>query len=167
MSLPVAASRCQSLPAEDSGDAFLRFGEALAPLRERGIALVCSGGATHNQDFFRLQFVTRRLPMGGDDAAVAERRLAILEGEAAIERNAPWSVAFDGWLTSTLARTGPAERNADLLRYTDAPGAAMSHPEPSHFWPLLVFAGASPTGGADRIASGFQHGLSMSAYRTT
>lgn len=182
-----------ALPAVGSDAAtYVRFGEALAPLRAAGVLLLCSGGATHNQDYFRHEFLGRRLSMGGDEASLASRRAALKEAELHVPS---WSVDFDAWLTAALARTPAAARSAELRRYAMAPGGARSHPEPSHLLPALVFAGTAPVAaaqvavdgfngspllgrldasvstededeaGAVKVAAGYQYGLSMSCYR--
>jgi len=154
-----------ALPA-GGPEALARFGEALRALRAEGVALVFSGAATHNQDFFRAEFLGRGLDMGGRAKAVAARRAGIAEAEAAVARAAPWSVEFDNWLTQALARETPAARRAALEGVAGAPGAALAHPEPSHFLPALAFAASSGAGGgAVKVAGGFQYGLSMTAYR--
>lgn len=93
----------------------LALGEALAPLRERGVLVIGSGGATHNlREFFR--------PTPGQDESYAE--------------------AFTGWLEDALTR-GDREALADYRRR--APQAARAHPSEEHFFPLLVAAGAGGT----------------------
>lgn len=50
--------------------------------------------------------------------------------------------AFDAWLGET-ARADPAERDACLTRWSEAPGARFSHPREEHLLPLMVVAGAA------------------------
>ena len=156
-----------ALPACDDDAAMLRFGQALAPLRAEGVLLLCSGAATHSQSFFRTQLLSRALGWGGDEAASRARRVALAQAEATVAADAPWSVAFDAWLSGALAMKQPAERAATLLRHAAAPGAALAHPEPSHLLPALVFAGTAgeDTLGSQKVAAGYQYGLSMSAFR--
>jgi 4,5-DOPA dioxygenase extradiol len=154
------------LPAGGGAEALARLGEALRALRGEGVALVFSGATTHNQDFFRGEFARRRLGMGGSVGELAARRAGVAEAEASVTVSAPWSVAFDAWVTNSLARETPAARLAALEGFADAPGSALAHPEPSHFLPLIAFAASSDVGGgAVKVAGGFQYGLSMSAFR--
>lgn len=97
----------------DAGAAHhLRLGEALAPLREKGVLLIGSGGATHNlREFFR--------PAPGQDESYVPR--------------------FSGWLKDVLER-GDRASLVDYRRL--APDAVRAHPTEEHFFPVLVAAGA-------------------------
>ncbi|WP_036141842.1 DODA-type extradiol aromatic ring-opening family dioxygenase [Luteibacter sp. 9135] len=55
------------------------------------------------------------------------------------------STRFDTWLTQTV-EAKPAERNARLAEWTQAPSARLCHPREEHLIPLMVAAGAA---GAD------------------
>jgi 4,5-DOPA dioxygenase extradiol len=62
-----------------------------------------------------------------------------------------------------------ADRARLLRTLDDAPHAHRAHPTTEHFWPLLVAAGATDTGGgpapATVIDGGIAYGiLSMDAY---
>ena len=52
------------------------------------------------------------------------------------------SEAFDGWLTSAVAKA-PVERDAALTSWATAPSARESHPREEHLLPLMVVAGAA------------------------
>jgi aromatic ring-opening dioxygenase catalytic subunit (LigB family) len=54
--------------------------------------------------------------------------------------------AFDAWLDDAVS-ADPQERDERLSRWSDAPGAAVAHPEAEHLLPLMVVAGAA---GSDR-----------------
>ena len=54
----------------------------------------------------------------------------------------PPSKSFDAWLTSAVAAP-PAERNAALAAWSDAPSARVAHPREEHLLPLMVAAGAA------------------------
>ncbi len=126
VSLPVA------LPAE-----LLRFGAALAPLRDEGILLLASGGAVHNL------------------------------GEVAFEdkeRGARgWAAEFDGWVAARVAELDVAA----LVRWkAEAPHASRAHPTTEHFDPLLVAVGARAPGDEPVVVhEGFSYGtLSMRSF---
>ncbi|HEY1990956.1 MAG TPA: class III extradiol ring-cleavage dioxygenase [Gammaproteobacteria bacterium] len=90
----------------------LKLGEALAPLRDKGVLLIGSGGATHNlREFFR--------PMPGQDESYVPE--------------------FSAWLKDVLER-GDRQSLVDYRRL--APQAARAHPTEEHFFPVLVAAGA-------------------------
>lgn len=105
-----------SLQTAAGADHHLALGEALAALRERGVLLVASGGATHNlREFFR--------PVPGqDESYVAE---------------------FSAWLKDVLER---GDRASLLHYRKLAPQAARAHPTEEHFLPVLVAAGSGGTG---------------------
>lgn len=92
----------------------LRLGEALAPLRDRGVLVIGSGSATHNLREFVGQ------PEDSPPPAYVR--------------------AFADWLAETLAH-GTTE---DLLAYrAQAPAAERNHPTEEHFLPLFAARGAA------------------------
>ncbi|HEY3645097.1 MAG TPA: class III extradiol ring-cleavage dioxygenase [Gammaproteobacteria bacterium] len=94
----------------------LAVGQALAPLRDEGVLLLASGGATHNlREFFR--------PAPGQDESYVPR--------------------FSSWLKDTLEK-GDTASLVDYRRL--APDAARAHPSEEHFFPVLVAAGAAGKG---------------------
>jgi 4,5-DOPA dioxygenase extradiol len=91
----------------------LAVGKALAPLRDQGVLILASGGATHNlREFFR--------PAPGQDESYVPR--------------------FSAWLTDVLER-GDRQSLVDYRRI--APEAVRAHPSEEHFFPVLVAAGAA------------------------
>jgi aromatic ring-opening dioxygenase catalytic subunit (LigB family) len=50
---------------------------------------------------------------------------------------------FDAWLQRTLLELPPAEREAALLRWSEAPSARVAHPREDHLLPLMVAVGAA------------------------
>lgn len=75
----------------------------------------------------------------------------------------PVSEAFDAWLRDTLARD-PADRDARLTAWAEAPAARGAHPREEHLLPLMVVAGAA---GADlgRVSfGGKMMGVRLSAH---
>jgi aromatic ring-opening dioxygenase catalytic subunit (LigB family) len=70
---------------------------------------------------------------------------------------------FDAWLRDVGVRA-PAERDAALARWTEAPAARKAHPREEHLIPMMVAAGAAV---GDRGEVGYQGtilGLQLSAY---
>ncbi len=91
----------------------LNVGKALAPLRDKGVLVIGSGGATHNlREFFR--------PAPGQDESYVAR--------------------FGAWLKDTLEK-GDTDSLVDYRRR--APDAVRAHPSEEHFFPVLVAAGAA------------------------
>lgn len=114
-----------------------RLGELLRPLRDEGVLIVGSGGATHN---LRLFFGARH------DDPVPE-----------------WVRGFSDWLSSSIM----ADRRDDLIHYrTKGPNAADNHPTEEHYLPLLVALGATtPDDPRQRIHTSHTYGaLMMDAF---
>lgn len=116
----------------------VRLGEALRPLRDEGVLIFASGGATHNL-----------------------RELRHQHGNPAPQ---PWVVEFNEWLAGAVL-SGRAD---DLVNYRErAPHGARNHPTDEHLIPLFVALGAgAPGAGARRLHSSIESGvISMDAYR--
>lgn len=95
----------------------LALGRALRPLRDEGVLVIGSGGATHNLGLY--MYAGAR----GDDAPPPE-----------------WVAQFDDWLAEAIDR----RRYDDLLHYRErAPFAAENHPTQEHFLPLFAPLGAA------------------------
>jgi len=116
----------------------IALGRKLAPLREEGVLVMGSGGATHN-----LRALVR-------DAG------ADCEAE-------PWAQEFDDWLAATLEK-GDEAALADYRR--QAPNASDAHPTDEHLLPLHVAYGAAGEGARGRaLHRSFSLGnLSMASY---
>lgn len=125
-----------SLPIEMDAASAAQLGRALAPLRERGILLLASGGLTHNLAEFR----------GGEGAPPA-----------------PYVGEFVQWARRAATSHDIA---ALVGYREQAPHAQRAHPSPDHYLPLLVAAGASTAGEAvEVIEGGVTYGvLSMEGY---
>jgi 4,5-DOPA dioxygenase extradiol len=124
-------------PSPTTPAKLLRIGQALAPLRERGIVIAGSGGIVHN---------LRAIHLGDKSAPVDE-----------------WAKQFDDWFAKHLA----ASDFETLTRYRDlAPHANLAVPTPEHFEPLFVTLGASrDTDNLTTIYEGFHYGnLSMRTF---
>ncbi|MFN7131433.1 MAG: dioxygenase [Myxococcales bacterium] len=125
-----------SLPLARDPAVLARMGAALAPLRDRGVLLVGSGGVVHNL-----------------------RRVNFRDAHAAVE---PWAQSFDRWIGERVsALDAPA-----LARWPDAPHARDAVPSSEHFDPLLVVLGSASDGErVEHVYEGFRHGtLSMRCF---
>lgn len=115
----------------------LQLGRAIAPLRDEGVLILASGGATHNLRAF-----------GGYD----------------LHSPPPdWVKQFDDWLRDAIA----SHNIDALLNYRQqAPYASQNHPSEEHLLPLLVAlgAGGEPLT-TQQLHSSFTYGiLSMASY---
>ncbi len=100
----------------------LALGRALAPLRDEGILVLASGGATHNLHAY---FAGGH---GEDAPALAQ------------------VTDFEAWLVDAVA----AGRTDDLLDYrARAPHGAWNHPSDEHLLPLFVAIGAGAGAGGE------------------
>jgi 4,5-DOPA dioxygenase extradiol len=116
----------------------VRLGEALRPLRDEGVLIIASGGATHNL-----------------------RELSRQRGNPVPQ---PWTEEFNEWLADALK----SRRTDDLVAYRErAPHAVRNHPTDEHLIPLFVALGAGDPGGStQRLHSSIESGvISMDAYR--
>jgi aromatic ring-opening dioxygenase catalytic subunit (LigB family) len=113
----------------------LAVGRALAPLRDEGVLIVGTGMSFHNMRRFRRDNT-------GLDAD---------------------SVAFDEWLTQTVALPAAARARA-LTDWERAPSARASHPEEEHLLPLHVVAGAAGEDAGRQALSDHVLGSAQSAY---
>lgn len=115
-----------------------RLGAALEPLRDTGILIMGSGGATHN--------------------------LRELSWQASETGPPDWADAFNEWLADAIT----AGRRDDLLAYRErGPYAPKNHPTEEHFFPLLCALGAgSGEQSRHRVHHSYTYGaLSMDVYR--
>jgi 4,5-DOPA dioxygenase extradiol len=126
-----------SLPAPAEPVEILQFGRALAPLRDRNVLLVGTGGIVHN--LHRLRF------------------------SAPSTAPEPWALGFDQWVHEQVARFD-LEALCDYRRR--APHALESAPTPEHFEPLLFVLGSrGPGDQVFDLFEGFRHGsLSMRSF---
>lgn len=116
----------------------VRLGETLGPLRDEGVLIFTSGGATHNL-----------------------RELGHQRGNPNPQ---PWVVEFNEWLANAIL----SKRRDDLVGYRDrAPHAVRNHPTDEHLIPLFVALGAGgPDGTPQRLHTSISSGvISMDAYR--
>ncbi len=123
--------------AKGGPDHHLKIGRTLQSLRQHGVLILGSGGATHNLHELG------RYPIN--------------------DRPQPYAVEFDAWLCESIQNAG----DEDLLNYKKrAPSAARNHPTDEHFLPLFVPLGAGGKGTKGKqLHQGFTYGLfSMAAY---
>ena len=72
--------------------------------------------------------------------------------------------AFDAWLEDTMM--SPAhDREAQLARWSEAPGGRASHPREEHLLPLMVVAGAGSDDAVTRSMKGTAMGFPIAGYR--
>ena len=113
----------------------LRLGAALAPLRDEGVLILASGGATHNLREFR--------------------------GSRAEDPLADYAGRFAGWISDAVER---GDREALANYRAIAPDAARNHPSEEHLLPLHVAAGAGARGERIHHSASYGI-LAMDAYR--
>jgi 4,5-DOPA dioxygenase extradiol len=126
-----------SLPQPRTAHDLVALGKALAPLRERGVLLVGSGGIVHN--LRRVRFEDKRAPVEG------------------------WAKEFDLWVRDRVQE----QDLAGLMEYPKrAPHAALAVPTTEHFDPQFFVLGAAlPGDRVHPLYEGFHHGtLSMRSY---
>jgi len=130
--LPDARTPIVEIALPQSAD-LLAIGRALAPLRERGVAIAGSGGIVHN---------LRNIDFTNKNAKPFD-----------------WAAEFDDWIAE---RIGSRAFEA-IANYRNAPNASLAVPTPEHFEPLLIALGAAqPDDRLTTIYEGFQYGsLSM------
>jgi 4,5-DOPA dioxygenase extradiol len=127
-------------PYPTTPDELTRIGRTLAPLRDRGVAIIGSGGIVHN---------LRTIHLADKDAPVDD-----------------WANEFDEWFATNLA----VRDFATLMQYRDlAPNASLAVPTPEHFEPVFITLGsARETDKLATIYEGFHYGnLSMRTFAFT
>ena len=126
-----------SIDARKGAAYHFRLGEKLRPMRDEGVLIIGSGGATHN----------------------LSHAIRAPQDEPIVE----WANAFREWLADAIEN----DRRDDLANYRDiAPDAARNHPTDEHFFPLLCARGATAPGETRRRihASDTFGALAMDAY---
>lgn len=127
-----------SIQSEEKPSYHIKLGKMLSVLRNTGVLILGSGGATHN--------------------------LSDIYGKSLYDPPAPYALNFMDWLKKIL-ETGDVDGLADYNKR--GPHAAENHPYPAeHFLPLLVSAGAAfPEINAETLFQGFMYGmLSMASF---
>ncbi len=113
-----------------------QLGQALASLRQEGVLIIGSGGATHNLSAFGANYDAPPLP---------------------------WVKQFDDWLARTIQQ---GDWSSLLHYRKLAPHAAANHPTEEHFLPLFVALGAAGTNPSGKLLHrSYTYGaFSMAAY---
>lgn len=124
-----------SLIVGGSAAQHLALGKALAPLRDEGVLILCTGAITHN--------------------------FAWLDWNAHAAAEVPEARAFAEWVGEQIA----AGDVHGLIRYRDTALGVAAHPSEEHFSPLFVGLGAADNDAARRYQASFTYGgLAMDAY---
>lgn len=125
-----------SLREDLDAQAHLAAGRALEALRDEGVLILGSGMSFHNMRAY------------GDP------------------RFGPVSDEFDAWL-SRACEAEPEVRADALAHWEHAPLARLCHPPRAeeHLLPLMVAAGAAPTGRGGKVFSDHVMQTALSAYR--
>ena len=127
-----------SISMNHGPDWHYRLGQALQPLREEGVLIIGSGGATHNlRAFFTYQPSLETPPP-------------------------PWVTDFAEWLAS---RIEAGDHASILAAIQTGPHGHENHPTMDHILPLFVALGAGGTGPGKRLHQSTTYGiLAMDAY---
>ncbi len=129
-----------SMPWPSTPETLFTMGEAMRPLRARGVLLAASGGMTHN--------------------------LSLLAWEAKEAAPLKEAAAFDAWVAAKVKNRDTAE----LFEYLPlAPHAAAMHPTAEHFMPLFFTLGcARDDDRLETVFEGFRYAaLSMRSFAFT
>lgn len=126
-----------SLPVPRTPESLTRVGSALAPLRDRGVLLIGSGGLVHN--LRRVHFEDKEAPVDG------------------------WARDFDDWVRDRILERDL--RGISDHRH-QAPHSAAAVPTTEHFDPVyFVLGAAGPSEKITWLHEGFQYGnLSMRSF---
>jgi len=106
-----------SLFDSDDGECHLALGKALAPLREEGVLVICSGMAVHNLRDLRGSF--------GKPGAQA------------------YTLSFDAALKEAVEQDGIEAREKAMVALLRRSDARRAHPSFEHLLPMHVAAGAA------------------------
>ncbi|KAK3331027.1 Extradiol ring-cleavage dioxygenase, class III enzyme, subunit B [Apodospora peruviana] len=107
-----------SLFENEDPDAHYRLGQAVSPLRDEGIVIICTGMTVHNLRDFRLAMAQ---PLG---------------------KPLPYAVSFDNALKEAVE--SPVDvRQTKMAEVTKRPDARQAHPWMDHLMPVYIAAGAA------------------------
>lgn len=125
-----------SIPTSLAPEQLFEMGRLLAPLRERGVMILGSGGIVHN-----LRLVDFRNQHGAPET---------------------WAQRFDQWVADAIAQRDYDV----LFAYAKQTEARAAVPTPEHFVPIFVALGAAENAKTlETIFEGFEYGtLSMRSF---
>lgn len=125
-----------SLILHQNAAAHFQLGQALLPLREEGVLILCSGAITHNFSWLNWHNQAHSSPLAK-------------------------AIQFTDWVAEQLI----LNNSTGLLNYRSAPFGAEAHPTEEHFLPLLVALGAADGAIPTRFRPNFTYAnLAMDAY---
>ncbi|KAL4442993.1 hypothetical protein ABPG77_008484 [Micractinium sp. CCAP 211/92] len=132
----------------------IRMGEALAPLRDEGVAVVASGSSFHN---IPALFTAMK------EEGTREGELGRKGCQEAVQR----SRRFDEWLQhACLDPSLTYEQRCELLAgWRQAPEAAYAHPREEHLMPLHVALGAGRGEAAAAVFDGTAMGVKCTSLQ--
>lgn len=177
---------CLSLHQSLDPDLHLAVGASLAPLREKGVLIICSGSSFHNMRAFKLgggaQASDATSAAGAAFDAALRRACGISTGDPAVaaagqqpekdgdDGRAAEVAAEGGSGTSTgglaACESGGAPNLAALAAWRElSPDATFAHPREEHLIPLLVAAGAAQGSPATSVLEAVAAGAAMSSFR--
>lgn len=127
-----------SISMNQSPEWHYQLGKALQPLREQGVLIIGSGGATHNLRAF-------------------------FKGGYGLDSPPPsWVSEFAAWLSQ---RIEAGDHAAILTAMERAPGGKENHPTMDHILPLFVALGAGGDGPGRQLHHSTTYGvLAMDSY---
>lgn len=139
-----------SLFANEDPDAHYRLGQAVSPLRERGVVIIGAGMSVHNLRDMRFAF--------------------------ADPRPQPYAVSFDNALREAVlgeneAQQPPEEKSVGerrkerLSALLERPDARKAHPTFDHLLPIHVAAGAAGDDKAEQIWTTQEASFAWAQYR--
>lgn len=134
-----------SLFDSDSGSQHLALGAALAPLREEGVAIICSGMAVHNLR---------------DYGAVAMGRKATLP-----DGTMPYTNSFDQALKVAAESEAGNVRAKAMENLLEGRLVRQAHPSLEHLLPVFVAAGAAGEDTGKRVWTLGEGSMSWAMYR--
>ncbi|KAJ3237492.1 hypothetical protein HDU78_004051 [Chytriomyces hyalinus] len=114
-----------SLPITNNAADYYRMGEALQPLREKGVMIAGAGFLLHN-----LRLMMSKMQQTSMGRTVSETK-------------EPWAEEFVTASERAVLEFRGQSRKEEVLKLVKLPSYRTAHPTPEHFAPLIVAAGAA------------------------